>query len=482
MAVKLGRLKSNSNVAILNAIRNGASLDYQRRIPVATKGNISQTLGELRRFRPQWNEFENALINRIGTVYARNMVWQNPLAEFKRGLLNDGGDTIEEIYTGLIESHVYDPNRDYMERTIFGTHDIDVRSSFHHVNRREFYPVTVNEEMLKNAFLGSEGLSSFVSQVMAAPTTSDNWDEFLATTSLFAEYEKNDGFWHVNVPNLSDLTSDAPDARKAVKTIRALIDTIKFPSTRYNSAGMPSFANPDEIIIFATPQFKAAMDVDALAAAFNEDRMSIDSRIIVIPKENFGIDQCQAILTVREFFVLADQALDTTSQFNPVSRGTNYFLHHWEVISASRFVPAVMFWTGKDDTITPVTITPVIGELSVVDPDGAVQAKVDPGANYDVKVPVTGADGYRISLTYSCEGAMSQRTTVTPQGVLVVGYDERATTIKVNVKLAYVNPDSSKAQATNIVKSFNVTVNKDNAVDDWPGGRDTTEAPDPGTK
>lgn len=482
MAPKLGRLRSTSNAAILNAIRNSASLDYQRRVPVATKGGISKTLSALRNFTPAWNEFENALINRIGTVYARNITWQNPLAEFKRGMLVDGGDTVEEVYVGLLESHVYDPNRDYMEKAIYGRHDIDVRSSFHSVNRREFYPVTVNESFLKNAFLESGGLSNFVNQVLAAPTTSDNWDEFLATTSLFAEYEKNDGFYHVNVPDLSSLTSDAPEARRALKIIRALIDTIKFPSTRYNSARMPSFALPDDLVMFVTPQFKAAIDVDALAAAFNESRQEISSRLIPIPKENFGIDQCEAILTVRDFFVMCDQKVETTSQYNPVSMATNYFLHHWELISASRFVPAIMFWTGKDDTFATITINPVIGELHVLDSGGQVMAKVDPGSVYDIDVPVTGADGFQVALTYSCEGATSQRTTVTPQGVLVVGYDERATTIKVNVKLAYVNPDSSKAQATNVVKSFNVTVNKDSAVDDWPGGRDTTEAPDPGTK
>ncbi|WP_457836044.1 hypothetical protein, partial [Staphylococcus aureus] len=34
-----------------------------------------------------------------------------------------------------------------------------------------------------------------------------------------------------------------------------------------------------------------------------------------------------------------------------MSLGMNYFLHHWEIISASRFAPAVMFSTLHRDEI-----------------------------------------------------------------------------------------------------------------------------------
>ncbi|WP_206920558.1 hypothetical protein, partial [Alicyclobacillus suci] len=86
----------------------------------ATQANLRDTLNSLTQYRPMWNQFVDALVNRIGSVVARNISWTNPLQEFKRGMLNYG-DTIEEIQVGLLKAHIYDPDRDYMEKAIFGT-------------------------------------------------------------------------------------------------------------------------------------------------------------------------------------------------------------------------------------------------------------------------------------------------------------------------------------------------------------------------
>ena len=55
-----------SNADILNAIRRNASNDYQSRIPMATKSNVKETFEALSNNRPFWNEFVDALVNRIG--------------------------------------------------------------------------------------------------------------------------------------------------------------------------------------------------------------------------------------------------------------------------------------------------------------------------------------------------------------------------------------------------------------------------------
>src|SRR5699024_12701557 len=96
--------------------------------------------------------------------------------------------------------------------------------------------------------------------------------------------------------------------------------------------------------------FNATIDVDALAGAFNVERSTLAGRQVTIPQEQFGLDGAQAILTTKDFFVVADQILENTSAENPVGLTTNYFLHHWPVISQSRFAPAVLFHTGADDT------------------------------------------------------------------------------------------------------------------------------------
>ena len=57
-----------TNANILNAIREEASPTYQERIPAADQGDITATIKAMDSYRPAWNEFANALVNRIGMV------------------------------------------------------------------------------------------------------------------------------------------------------------------------------------------------------------------------------------------------------------------------------------------------------------------------------------------------------------------------------------------------------------------------------
>lgn len=454
-----GKIIDANNPDVLNAIRNGASLDYQRRIPAATQANISELLGTLTRYRPLYNEFCDALINRIGLVVARNNIWTNPLAVFKRGNIVHGSQ-IEEIQTGLIEAREYSPQRDYLEAEIFGQKRLDVRSAFHTVNRQNYYPVTVNETILRRAFLEDDGLSSFVSQIMTAPTTSDQWDEFLLMTSLFKVMDSTAHIFRIKCPNMQSLSATAADARSALKVLRATAGRLGFMSTNYNPAGMPTFAAPEDLVIFASPEFVANIDVEALAAAFNMDRADAPSRIIQIPQECFGIDECQAILTTRDFFMVADTLIETRSQINPVGLITNYFLHHHEIISASRFAPCVMLTTGTATVIPAAPKSPVLGTLTVkrlngtdVPATGAV-----PGETLVVSAPVTDGGGFEWGVDFEVTGGLSSKTRIDNEGVLTISPSEGSGGLTVTATLAYRPADAPQAPPAQKTASVKVEV------------------------
>ena len=65
-------LRTTDTTDLLNAIRHDATLDYQNRIPIATSGAIQETVRTLQSYRPAWNEFVDALINRIGLTVVRS--------------------------------------------------------------------------------------------------------------------------------------------------------------------------------------------------------------------------------------------------------------------------------------------------------------------------------------------------------------------------------------------------------------------------
>src|SRR5690625_109670 len=257
--------------------------------------------------------------------------------------------------------------------------------------------------------------------------------------------------------------------------MRAMADTLKFPSPRYNAARMPTFANSDDLLLFVTPEYNAAIDVEALAGAFNIDKANMHGRIVPVPQENFAIDGVQAIMTTKDFIVIADQLLENTSQWNPVAMQTNYYLHHWQVVSASRFVPAVMFWTGEDDEVIEVR-TPVdsVSELTVTDADGETVTEVERGGLYAVtgEALTVPEGGHNAAVRWEVEGSTTGRTWISQAGALRIGGDEGAESVTVRATSTWLDPQNVRQAGES--NTVSVTVTGDPVIE-WPREDDTTE-------
>lgn len=344
-----------TNAQIMDAIRLDASLAYQQRVPAATQGDITSSIESLTSYKPALNEFVDALINRIGDVIIKSKIWNNPLAQFKRGMMQYG-ETIEEVYVNILEAKRFDPNVSYED--VFKVSPPDVRSNFHTINRQDRYDVTLNERLLRRAFLTEYGLQDLVGRVLETPYTSDYYDEYLIMKNLFKEYNDNDYFWKINVPDISTaVTQDDTDsmARKITTAIRAQAGKMRFMSANWNTAGVTTHTPPEDLVLFVTPEVSAILDVNVIAYAFNVNAANLPMRVVEV--DDFGIDGCVAILADRDFFVAADTLISFESIYNPKGLAWNYFLHHWGVYSVSRFVNAVMFTTEQGSSITVPSIS-----------------------------------------------------------------------------------------------------------------------------
>jgi hypothetical protein len=337
------------------------------------------------------------------------------------------GETIEEVMVGLIQAIDYDFQRDDLEKEIFGETPLEVQSRFHKRNRKDRYKFTLNVPGLKTALLGNQ-LGSFTSQVMASAQTSDQWDEYLLMTRLFKEFDLENSYHIANVPDVSQQASTGNDSRFLLRRLREFNNTLPFISRYYNPAGMPVAATPEELVLFVSANADAAMDVEALAAAFNIDKAQAGTKKIVLPFEHIGIPGCQAILTTDKFFVVADNLIETTSQFNPAKLSTNYWLHHWQTISASPFAPLIMFSSTRASTVISQVVTPTvsIGAFTFTDVDGTVEATaLRRGKLYNVLVEgVTTPVGGKSALDLDISGQTSQTTFVTNNGDIYIGNDE----------------------------------------------------------
>lgn len=356
---------ATNNSTIMAKAWLAATNDFQQRIPDPTVNGISATMGAL--FEPMnrnyFNQFIDILVNRIGMTYVRGQLFDNPLAAFKGEKLNYGS-SIQEIVPKWIKAHAYEDDVE----TLLKMHRPDAVQIFHSQNRRDQYPITVNDNELRTAVESEYGLNNLIARIMDVPRNSDEYDEYRIMLNLLSYYERNYGFHKVKVDEPADETS----ARALLKQIRAMAGKLRFPSTLYNNVPVPVFSAMDELVLMITPDALASIDVDALAAAFNVDRADIQMRTVLV--DEFPIAGAVALLTTRDFFVCNDTLYNTTSFYNPQTLSTTYYLNHWGVYSVTPAVPAILFTTG--DATGVETITQAVTGLTMTAENGATSVEL----------------------------------------------------------------------------------------------------------
>lgn len=432
----MAKLNMNS-VDVTNAIRNaivsGGDTEYENRIPEATKYNMAQ-IGEIFKVNDNLaNKFLSALVNRIAFPIVKSRLYKNPLSEFKRGELGMG-TTIEEIFVQVAEAHHYNPA--VAEKEVFKREIPDVRAYFHVLNRQDFYKVTIENNDLYNAFLTENGVTDMIGRIVDSLYSGDNYDEFLLMKNLISQYIDKYRTYDVQVNAITDEAS----AKEFLILVRGLTNNMRFMSNKYNSAGVTTFTDMSDILIFVTPETQARLDVDALAVLFNMSKGEIQSRVVVI--DTFGqsprAQSTLAFITDKDFYMVYDKLFKFTEQYNGQGLYWNYFLHHWELMSASRFSPAIRLTTEDvaNTGITSISVTPETAEITL-------------GQNQQFIATIEGTGNYLRGANWTTTGKYSE---ISSTGLLQVNPAETDTTLTITAT-AEGDPTKS-ATATVTVKPF----------------------------
>lgn len=454
---------ATDNNTIISSVYLAATNDYQQRIPDPTQASIAQTMKAL--FDPMnkayFNQFMDVLVNRIAFTYVRGKEWENVLAPFK-GAKVICGSTIQEIAPKWITAHSYDDEAE----TLLKLHRPEAEAWYHSQNRRDQYPITVNDQELRTAFTDEYGLNNLVAQIMTTPMSSDNYDEYRIMVQLIAEYERHWGFFK---HKLSAAPTDETTGKEFLTAIKTYAGKLQFPSTVYNSQAItdiPVFVKPKELILLVTPETSAAVDVNTLASVFQLDKAEATNVAKVIIDE-FPIPNVVALLTTRDFFVCSDTCYQNTSFWNPQRMDTTYYLQHWGIYSVSPFVPAILFTTDAGTTVPVVTQT-VTG--ITIEPQDATG---DAGGEIPLTVKLTGSiDPNRTAVTVAPDAAtyevsaedaegnpvqLAATTRVDDYAVLHIGKSVKSgTKITVTATATYINPSAETEEYT---ATTTVTVN-----------------------
>lgn len=357
-----------STLDILNAIRQNASYDYQQSVPTVEKASDIPKVGEVICGTPAFsNQFINAMINRIALVMTKSATFNNPYASLKKGYL-EFGETVEEIFVQIARVVDYTPEKGAareFKRTL-----PDVKSAFHAMNWRVMYPVTIQDEDLRLAFLAESGVQDLVAKIVESVYKAAEYDEFLLFKYLLIKAVSHGKMYPISIGTGSDL-------KKAGEMFRGASNDLTFMKTKYNASGVRTTTPRENQAIFMDSWFNAKYDVDVLAAAFNMDKATYtgalhliddwtsfdNERFDVIRANSDGLEEVtadelalmknvKAALLDVDWFQIYDNNAKFTEQYSAAGLYWNYFYHVWKTISCSPFSNAVVFVTDTA-TISP---------------------------------------------------------------------------------------------------------------------------------
>lgn len=371
---------ATDNTTIAGRVYLSATNDFQQRVPDPTVSGIDATSKFL--FQPNngryLNEFIDAYVNRIGDQIIHNKEWENPLRAFK-GATMRYGFSIQESAFKWIKAHTYKVDDAVLEKV----NAPEAAVWYHSVNRKDRYDISLEYPDLRQAFLDEYGLNRLIDAVLTVPRNSDNYDEYLCMLNLIAYYEHNWGFFKHHV---SAAPTDEATGKEFLKAVRAYASKLEFPTALYSPVsaeyGIPVFAKPDELVLLITADAMASVDVDTLAGIFNLDKADIKYRTVVVPE--LPVANAFALLTTDAFFVCRDVVYSNESFYNPATLNTNYYLHHWEIVSASPFVPAILFTTDAATDIP--TLTQAVTGVDIT----AASQSLKPGETTQMTVELVG--------------------------------------------------------------------------------------------
>lgn len=450
------------NSTILGKVWLNGTNDYQQRVPDPTQSNVSQTMKCL--FSPMngnlYNQFIDSFVNLIGQQRVNQSIWENPLTPFKGASLQYGS-TIQESAPRWIKAHAYDDASEdllRMERPEFAVW-------YHSMNRQDKYPISVVKPEIQQAFRDEYGLNRIINSIMNTPINSDNYDEYLLMLNLIAEYEHRWGFFK---HNLSAFPTDEATGKELLTALRTYAELLKFPSTLYNASDLnvPVFAKPSELVLLISASASASVDVNTLSGVFQLDKAEIQYRKIVVP--DLPVPNAVALLTTDAFFVCNDIVYETGSFYDPNTLSTKYILHHWEIVSASPFVPAILFTTDAGTEIPTVTQTVTGLQLSAapetvkpgetVQLTPTIQGSLSPDDNDELAVSPDAAT-WSVAATRTTGESPNQTTVAVPlnsrtyvdkYGVLHVQKTKLQTgdVITVTATSTYINPSGATTEYT----------------------------------
>ena len=267
--------------------------------------------------------------------------------------------------------------------------------------------------------------------------TAANYDEFQVMKYMIARHILNGEIKPVQVAAVQ-----SANMKSIVGTIKATSNNFEFMSTKYNLTGVQNYTLKDSQYIIVNSNFDATMDVEVLATAFNMSKADFMGHRVLV--DSFGaldtdrlaelfangdgytalesseltaLDAIPAVIVDENWFMIYDNLMEFTEQYNGEGLYWNYWYHVWKTFSISPFSNAAVFVPGTP-AITSVTVSP---DSAVVMPGQSILLSATVVTAYFASQAVTW------SATISGEAA-PDKVSISPLGLLTTAPDITAGT------------------------------------------------------
>lgn len=371
-----------STIDILNTIRANASYEYQSLVPEITDVTEIPRVGEVLYGYPALaNQFINALVNRIALVRVKSATFNNAYAELKKGYL-EFGETVEEVFVEICKAREFSAEK--AQSREFKRSLPDVRTAFHVMNWRVQYPITIQDDDLRMAFLSVNGVQDLIARIIDMVYTASEYDEFLLFKYLMIK-----SIAHGKMKPVSIGSGDIKDAAVA---FRGTSNMLTFMKTEFNASGVHTNTPKADQFIFMDAMYNAQYDVGVLSAAFNMDKAEFSGKLKLIDdwttfdNERFAIitensdsiepvtaaelalmKDVKAVLVDGEWFQVYDNNNKMTEVFVTSGLYWNYNYNVWKTVSSSPFSNAVVFVADGGQIAMPESITVEVTDKSVAE-------------------------------------------------------------------------------------------------------------------
>lgn len=322
---------------MMNAIRAEATAEYKNAVPEATPFNLQEVGNPILTYNSVTNEFVDALVNKIIATIAYRMNWENPLSPLRKDAQPLGMD-IEEVQTNPAKAQEYDGTNTGMA-ALLTVNKPDSKAAWYRLNRKDKYTVTIERELLTNAFTSWDNLDNYIGQVVDSLYNGNTIDEYVYTKQLITDAINAN---HINQFQVTNPVDQATSTEFA-KELRSLSVLFTFPSTKYNNyvamggtGARTSWTPVDRQVILISAKVATTVGFDVLSAAFNLSYSDYLARQIIV--DEFDQDgKVLAVLTDTRAFQIREKLRQFATFYNPSALAWQYYYHAWDTFSLSPF-------------------------------------------------------------------------------------------------------------------------------------------------